>query len=288
MTNGRGTAYSLGHIKHKTHSKEFYDYSFQQMKYDIKANIQFVVGHSGREKVHYIAHSEGGATMMAALADPNRTVPRYIEEHLETFYAFAPVVYLKNTKMGCLLFLGQFIFPIVRAFCHLFGLYAMKPRRQENTWIKEKFFRIIFGLMKPKRKMVNDPKILEKFAKRCTPSFGVCFQQLAHFLQNYSKKGDIQRFKKFDYGRKKNIKKYGTAETPAYDLSLISAKIVLYYAEHDDFIPLKSVELLEKALENADVKLMFKKGWDHCSFLYAKGLDEFYRNLIPKRVVIGN
>ena len=94
LTNSRGNAYSFGHTTKKTSSKEYYDYSFQQMKYDIKANIQFVVGNSGREKVHYIAHSEGGTTMMAALADPDRGVAEYIEEHLDTFHAFAPVIYM--------------------------------------------------------------------------------------------------------------------------------------------------------------------------------------------------
>ena len=74
--------------------------------------------------------------------------------------------------------------------------------------------------------------------------------------------------------------RYGTSEPPSYDFSLVRAKIVLYYCQYDDFIPLECVEYLEKALSNADVRLVYKKKWDHCSFLYATNLSEFYQELI--------
>ena len=286
LTNARGNPYSYGHAKYKTSDKRFFDFSFQQMKFDIKANLEFVLRHSGKDKVHYIAHSEGATTVMAALADPSREIGKFLEKHLITFYAFAPVIFLKSSNMACTLFMGQFVFPPFRALLALFGVYSQAPKRQKNHWFVQKFFELNIWLdsklCKPPRNPIHNLEAFETWSKNTAPGFGLSFQQIGHFLQGYSEKGDVKNFKKYNYGKKINLERYGTEEPPRYDLGLVQAKIVLYYVETDQFIKLESVEYLKEELCNADVKFMYKKGWNHGTFLFPKENKKFYQNLIPR------
>ena len=218
---------------------------------------------------------------MAALADPSREIGQFIEEHLITFYAFAPVIYMKNTNMACKLYLGQFVFPPFRALMSLLGIYSMNPKTQKNGWLKTQFLELLIWLeSKVTTKDAADLEALQSLIRHSIPGYGVSFQQLAHFLQGYSGKGDVKNFKKYDYGRKINLERYGTEEPPRYDLALVKSKIVLYYVESDVFIKSESVEYLKEELSNADVEVVYKEGWNHGTFLAPKDIETFYRNLI--------
>jgi pimeloyl-ACP methyl ester carboxylesterase len=60
--NNRGTKFSMRHTKldSSRDTKEFYDYSFFELgKYDLPANIDYVLKATGKDKVSYIGHSQG-------------------------------------------------------------------------------------------------------------------------------------------------------------------------------------------------------------------------------------
>lgn len=41
------------------------------------------------------------------------------------------------------------------------------------------------------------------------------------------------KFRQFDFGKKRNMRKYGMEEPPEYDLAKVTAKVALFYGQND-------------------------------------------------------
>ena len=95
LGNSRGNKYSTGHTNPKITAAEYWNFSFQQMgKYDVPANIKYVLGVTGKAKLTYVGYSQGTTQMFAALTDPASTA--YVNAKVNKFIAFAPAAYLAN------------------------------------------------------------------------------------------------------------------------------------------------------------------------------------------------
>lgn len=46
-----------------------------------------------------------------------------------------------------------------------------------------------------------------------------------------------EEFKRFDYGREENLQRYGQEKPPMYDLSQVTAPVVLFYGDGDYISP---------------------------------------------------
>jgi len=57
---------------------------------------------------------------------------------------------------------------------------------------------------------------------------------MLHFLQNHN---SGQSFDRFDFGWSGNMKHYGKAKPPQYNLSLVQAPINIIYGENDPLAP---------------------------------------------------
>lgn len=55
----------------------------------------------------------------------------------------------------------------------------------------------------------------------------------------YVTEASTGKFKKYDYGRGRNMIKYGTVEPPEYNITKITVPIVIYYARNDWATPKK-------------------------------------------------
>lgn len=102
-----------------------------------------------------------------------------------------------------------------------------------------------------------------------TPA-GQSIKQVCHYCQN----GDKWVFRQYDFGVK-NIKKYGQATPPDYDLGKILAPVYIYYGPNDALAGLEDVERLKKELGN--LKKAYKVPFElfnHIDFLVAKDVDK--------------
>jgi lysosomal acid lipase/cholesteryl ester hydrolase len=70
LGNNRGNKYSCTNDKLDNSSKEFWDYSFQELaEIDFPLFLQTVLEKTGKEKITVMGHSQGGTQIFAALAE---------------------------------------------------------------------------------------------------------------------------------------------------------------------------------------------------------------------------
>ena len=60
ITNSRGTVYSNKHVKYDIKSPQYWNFTFTEMaKYDVPANLHYILEHTEAEQVVYFGHSQG-------------------------------------------------------------------------------------------------------------------------------------------------------------------------------------------------------------------------------------
>ncbi|XP_042913749.1 gastric triacylglycerol lipase-like, partial [Parasteatoda tepidariorum] len=94
LGNTRGGAYSRQHLNFETNSKDFWDFSFDQMaEYDLPAMIDYILNVTKEDNLVYIGHSQGTTIAFALLSEK----PLY-NEKIKLFVALAPEVEVSHVK----------------------------------------------------------------------------------------------------------------------------------------------------------------------------------------------
>ncbi|KFP48265.1 Lipase member M, partial [Cathartes aura] len=86
MGNSRGNTWSLKHKTLKTCQKEFWQFSFDEIgKYDIPAELYFIMNKTGQKDLYYVGHSEGSTAGFIAFS----TYPE-LAQKVKVFFALGP------------------------------------------------------------------------------------------------------------------------------------------------------------------------------------------------------
>ena len=94
FANNRGNTYSLNHTTLKPDSREFWDFSYDEMaKYDLPATVDFVLEQTKKPSLTYIGHSEGTIQAFAAFSTNQR-----IAKKINLFVALAPVAFVSHQQ----------------------------------------------------------------------------------------------------------------------------------------------------------------------------------------------
>lgn len=75
---------------------------------------------------------------------------------------------------------------------------------------------------------------------------------LVHYAQLITKPKDAPEFSKFDFGIVENLKQYGQAKPPVWDLKNIKTKLTLIVGTGDYFSTPQDVENLKARVVNAE------------------------------------
>lgn len=98
MGNSRGNTFSMGHKTLKPDSKEFWDFSFDEMaKYDLPAQLYYVLNYTHAANLSYVGHSQGTIQAFAAFSTNYDLASR-----VNIFAALAPVAYVHHQKSAVL------------------------------------------------------------------------------------------------------------------------------------------------------------------------------------------
>lgn len=96
LSNARGNMYSFGHETLDKYSREFWSFSYEQFRLDVKANLGYVFERSGGKKAHFICTSNGAVAYLSAITDPLKSwrgEAEAIMEKVHAAYCLAPVVF---------------------------------------------------------------------------------------------------------------------------------------------------------------------------------------------------
>lgn len=96
---------------------------------------------------------------------------------------------------------------------------------------------------------------------------GASSRQVIHYAQEYVS----AKFRKFDHGTKKNLEIYGTETPPDYDMSRITAPVIVHYTDNDLLVDPIDVEQLYSELGNpAGLIKVPMPEFNHLDFTWGK------------------
>lgn len=272
----------------------------------MRAYLEHIVEKTGK-KVHVMGLSQGASGIFAGLADPNKKLALKLSSMIEKFHAFAPVIFTVNLislellpnffQKGSDMTMFKFakwgngiLRVIIRGTLNIFKLYMYTAMPEKINMLKVKFWnnRIKFNyhtVLKgsDRTNKMNCMSVVGNFKAFCP--HGQSIHAMEHISQIHSNGGQGY-FKKYDYGSAaKNIKYYGSAKPPSYDLSQVTTDIALYYGSGDRYITEDNMQFLKNSLKNASVSTQVLKDWGHGTFILGEYMGEFYRGIAEKHIL---
>jgi len=129
--------FSYEHLDHDTYDSsqlfsKYWDFSYDDMiKYDLKANLNYVKLITGFEKMIYFGHSQG--TLMFFMG--YTLFPEFLESSVEKFIALGPmfslnssvIIYLINIHISIIIFTLIFTLILTLIFTLIFTLIQVSP-----------------------------------------------------------------------------------------------------------------------------------------------------------------
>jgi len=211
-------------------SNDYWNFSLDDIiKYDLKANIEYVKAITQNEKIIYIGHSQG--TFMFFMG--YTLYPEFLESSVEKFIAIGPAFsdfysnspyikffqltgildFLYSIDVGNVLVIGTTFHDFIYSIC------------SKLTSICAAIVDNIVSIV-PTHRMKGE-KILEAF--NYEPG-GTSVKNLLQWIQIHK----TRQHAYFDYGKVKNIDVYGTEQPPLYDLTKFSNFTIKSFLTNSD------------------------------------------------------
>ncbi|KFP92064.1 Lysosomal acid lipase/cholesteryl ester hydrolase, partial [Apaloderma vittatum] len=261
--NSRGNTWSLKHKTLKPCQKEFWQFSFDEMgKYDIPAELYFIMNKTGQKDVYYIGHSEGSTSGFIAFS----TYPE-LAKRVKMFCALGPVATCSYATSP-LVKIAKLPEPLIRftlgckgAF-HQIG-FLKGPVTQLCSTLDKFCGHVLNYIAGGSIKNLNTSRI-DTYVGH-SPA-GTSVQNIIHWRQlSYS-----GLFQAYDYGTKENMKKYNQSTPLVYKIEKISTPIAVWSGGVDTFADPKDMAKLLPRITNLIYHDHFPS-WGHLDFIW--GLD---------------
>ncbi|NXL77542.1 LICH hydrolase, partial [Leptocoma aspasia] len=263
LGNSRGDTWSLKHKTLKPCQKEFWQFSFDEMgKYDIPAELNFIMNKTGQNNVYYIGHSEGSTAGFIAFS----TYPD-LSQKIKAFFALAPVATITHATSPLVTFTW-----LPQSLIRL--LLGCKGALHQNELMKGPVTQFCACLGKVCGSIfcyIAGGRIQNMNTSR-TDSYtghypaGTSVQNVIHWHQIIR----ADQFQAYDYGSKENMKKYNQTAPPVYKIEEIKTPIAVWSAGQDKFADPKDMARLLPRISNLIYHEHFPT-WGHLDFLW--GLD---------------
>ncbi|CAL8080431.1 unnamed protein product [Orchesella dallaii] len=283
LANARGTDYSRQHTKlNAERDIEYWNFSFHEIAlYDFPAILDVISSETGEENIYFIGHSMGGAVYAIALAE----MPE-LNQRVRAGFLLAPAIFLGHSYSPYRILQPILELPlqmqamINRALrgrlegsnptAFLSPAQLCTPTAMRCDLCGNAIF-FLYGYDGRQLNFTNVPNILSKIFNTHS------FKTLLHFGQNFRS----CLFRKYDYGRRANLKMYGQVQPPSYSLHKIVAPTYIYYGDSDNFVPPIDVATTRDALPPETVQGYSRVNWtlfNHVDFMVAKDADVLVYN----------
>ncbi|XP_025266501.1 lipase 3-like [Camponotus floridanus] len=240
--------------------------------YDSPAMITFITNMRSQLLHTYIGHSMGAnsffimaserpeiAQMMISLAPA--VFKNHMQSPIQYFYPFQ-----NELKLAMQLFFhDEFFGDSVR--------FLLEDICDQNIEFCFNMISMIWGDDREQFNITLLPVILKN-----APA-GTSIKTILHFIQVF----ESGKFRKYNYGRERNLLIYNSTEPPNYNLSNTTVPIALFYADNDWIVDTEDVKRLYHSLSN--VVDMYEVPWskfNHVDFIWAKDAPKLVYDRILK------
>uniref|UniRef100_A0A7S0A2Z0 Partial AB-hydrolase lipase domain-containing protein n=1 Tax=Pyrodinium bahamense TaxID=73915 RepID=A0A7S0A2Z0_9DINO len=272
--NNRGNRYSTNHTHLSISSTKFWDFSWDEMaRYDLPAEIDYVLARTGVARLAYVGHSQGTIQAFAGFSR-NRT----LAERVGVFVALAPIAY--NRHIGGLWGrLGRHL-GVMKLFWRL-GLRSVLTSRSMVSSLAPSIYRLIPGVTSGVINWVCGPTVHLNISRGPvivghTPA-GTSAKNMVHWEQA----AHNQAFSMFDYGSASaNLERYNMSTPPKYILGDMNVPTALFLGENDPLSTAADVgQLLDELHHDVVFKVETVPTYGHVDFTWAADAHE---NLYPQ------
>ncbi|XP_070157111.1 lipase 3-like [Polyergus mexicanus] len=281
LGNFRGNTYSRAHISLSPFESKFWDFSFNEIGiYDLPAMITFITNMTLQPLHTYIGHSMG-TTSFYVMASKRPEIAQMVKMMI----SLAPAAFVKSNIKSPITYISLF-WREIKLVTQLFSYDKLLSQSNllrflskydcNQNLVQQKFCaRFIFLICG------DDP---EQFDYALLPVIlshdpaGSSTKTFLHYLQAFQ----TNKFRQYDYGRKRNLLMYNSTEPPDYDLTNITVPIALFYGANDWLVNISEVQKLSRLLPN--VMDMYEVPWpkfNHVDFVWAKDAPK----LVYKRIL---
>ncbi|NXA62733.1 LICH hydrolase, partial [Mohoua ochrocephala] len=263
LGNSRGDTWSLKHKTLKPCQKEFWQFSFDEIgKYDIPAELYFVMNKTGQKDVYYVGHSEGSTAGFIAFS----TYPD-LSQKIKAFFALAPVTTITHA-ISPMITVAQLPSSLIRLLLGCKGALhyheLMKGPATRFCACLGKVCGSIFCYLAGGRIQNMNTSRVDAYAGHYPA--GTSVQNIIHWHQILR----ADQFQAYDYGCKENMKKYNQTAPPVYKIEEIRTPIAVWSGGDDKFADPKDMARLLPRITNLIYHEHFP-AWGHLDFLW--GLD---------------
>ncbi|KFP92062.1 Lysosomal acid lipase/cholesteryl ester hydrolase, partial [Apaloderma vittatum] len=273
MGNTRGNTWSLKHKTLKPCQKEFWQFSFSEIgKYDIPAELYFIMNKTGQKDVYYVGHSEASTAGLIAFS----TYPE-LAQRVKVFFALGPVATITHATSPLVAF-ASLPQPLIRL------LLGCKGVLEQNKLLKKPliwFCRHLGKVCGSGISYITGDRIQSLNMSRIDI-------YVAHYPAGTSVKNVIHwhqllradRFQAYDYGSKENMKRYNQSTPPAYKIEKISTPIAVWSGGLDKFADPKDMAKLLPRITNLIYHEHFPS-WGHLDFVWSlDATEKMYQKII--------
>ncbi|KAF7128102.1 hypothetical protein RHSIM_Rhsim11G0159500 [Rhododendron simsii] len=277
----RGTRWSHGHVSLSDKDKEFWDWSWEELAlYDLAAMLHYVNSVSNTE-VFIVGHSQGTIISLAAFTEPD------IVKMVAGAALLCPITYLEHVSAPLVLRLvSMHLDQVVLAL----GIHQLNFKSDILAEILDSVCEghvdckdLLTSITGPNC-CLNMSQVDFFLEYEPHPSSS---KNLNHLFQMIRK----GTFARYDYGRSKNIRRYGQFEPPSFDLSRIPKSLPMWmgYGANDDLADLTDFQHTLRELESQP-ELLYLENYGHVDFLMGvtanrdvyDDMIEFFRSLLGK------
>jgi pimeloyl-ACP methyl ester carboxylesterase len=268
--NNRGNRYGRQHTTKNPDdgTNDFWAFTWDEMAtIDAPSMINFVLAKTGYKSLGWVGHSEGTIQMFAAGSSTEESaLVKDAMSKVNLFVALAPVAYVSNQQSKELRAMAEshltkvFLNKGVYEFLPYGNIEFVAPTMcQVGPTLCDKFLATICG----PTTNINETRIQVYVSE--TPA-GTSTTNMDHWSQGVLK----DTFQKYDLGVTGNMKKYGTAEPPLYDLSKFALPVALFSGGNDYLADVADVtRLIDELPADKIVFNQFDEDYAHLDYVWA-------------------
>lgn len=271
LGNVRGNKYSCRHVSLKPFESKFWDFSLDEMAmFDLPCMIDFILQHTGNEKLSYIGFSQGTGAALACFS----LLPR-VASKISIFVALSPAAKAKGLRKGMLqTFINMapeslFLLLGTRAVLTISLFWRSVLHRRLFARVIDRSCETLFGW-----EMRNIGPIQRKTLLYPHLFSYASVKTVAHWMQIAA----CDRFQQYDENQSFG-KGYRGILPQGYPVCQIRCKMAMFYGGSDD---LTDIQWLLGQL-SPDTMRVNVEGYEHLDLIWA---EDAHERVFPKVLAV--